>query len=68
MVALTRNVQRKVAFEMLTTGEFIDAARAREVGLVNRVVPLEALDDEVSKLTASICASSSRRRGEAEAR
>ena len=39
MVALTRNVPAKHAFEMLTTGEFIDAARAREIGLVNRVVP-----------------------------
>ncbi|MEM6743033.1 MAG: enoyl-CoA hydratase [Pseudomonadota bacterium] len=39
MVALTRNVPPKHAFEMLTTGEFIDAARAREIGLVNRVVP-----------------------------
>ena len=38
MVALSRNVPAKVAFEMLTTGQFIDAARAREVGLVNRVV------------------------------
>ncbi|SFI39724.1 enoyl-CoA hydratase [Albimonas pacifica] len=39
MVALTRNAPAKHAFEMLTTGEFIDAARAREIGLVNRVVP-----------------------------
>ena len=39
MVALTRKVPPAVAFEMLTTGEFIEAARAREVGLVNRVVP-----------------------------
>lgn len=39
MVALTRNIPAKHAFEMLTTGEFIDAPRARELGLVNRVVP-----------------------------
>ena len=39
MVALTRNVPAKHAFEMLTTGEFVDAHRARELGLVNRVVP-----------------------------
>lgn len=39
MVALSRAVPRKQAFEMLTTGEFVDAARAREIGLVNRVVP-----------------------------
>ncbi|MCI2398249.1 enoyl-CoA hydratase [Aliiroseovarius subalbicans] len=38
MVALTRNIPRKQAFEMLTTGEFINADRARELGLVNRVV------------------------------
>lgn len=37
MVALSRNIPRKQAFEMLTTGEFIDAARAVELGLINRV-------------------------------
>jgi len=42
-VALARNVPRKVAFEMAATGEFIPATRAREVGLVNRVVPAEDL-------------------------
>ncbi|WP_165405347.1 enoyl-CoA hydratase [Bradyrhizobium genosp. SA-3] len=39
MVALSRNVPRKQAMEMLLTGEPIPAARAREIGLVNRVVP-----------------------------
>src|SRR3954469_5913170 len=39
MVALSRNVPRKQAMEMLLTGEPIAAARAREIGLVNRVVP-----------------------------
>ena len=39
MVALSRNVPRKVALEMLLTGEPISAATAREFGLVNRVVP-----------------------------
>ncbi|WP_392663206.1 enoyl-CoA hydratase [Amaricoccus sp. B4] len=39
MVALTRNIPRKQAFEMLTAGEFIDAGEARSLGLVNRVVP-----------------------------
>lgn len=38
MVALTRNVARKQAMEMLLTGEAISAERAREIGLVNRVV------------------------------
>src|SRR5438270_3529848 len=39
MVALSRNIPRKQALEMLLTGEAISAARAREIGLVNRVVP-----------------------------
>jgi enoyl-CoA hydratase/carnithine racemase len=39
MVALSRNVPRKQAMEMLLTGEPISAERAREIGLVNRVVP-----------------------------
>ena len=57
-VGLSRNMGRKEAFEMLVTGDFIDAAEAKRRGLVNRVVPLEALDDEVARLTASICAKS----------
>ncbi|RBP94967.1 enoyl-CoA hydratase/carnithine racemase [Rhodobacter sp. 140A] len=56
MVALTRNVPRKVAFEMLTTGEFIDAARAREVGLVNRITPHEALAAETGRLAETLAA------------
>lgn len=55
-VALSRNVPRKAAFEMLVTGEFISAEQAHALGLVNRVVPAEALDDEVEALTASIVA------------
>lgn len=54
MVALSRNVPAKVAFEMLTTGQFIDAARAREVGLVNRTVPAEALEEETAALAAHL--------------
>lgn len=50
MVALSRNVPRKIAFEMLTTGQFIDAARAAEVGLVNRVVPADYLTEETQAL------------------
>ena len=53
-VALARNVGRKQAFEMLVTGEFIDAATAKNRGLVNRVVPPEQLDAEVAKLAAAI--------------
>jgi enoyl-CoA hydratase/carnithine racemase len=55
-VALSRNVARKAAFEMLVTGDFIDATTARERGLVNRVVPAERLDAEVEALVASIVA------------
>lgn len=54
MVALSRNVPAKVAFEMLTTGEFITATRAREVGLVNRVVPPEALKAETAAIAQTI--------------
>ncbi len=55
-VALSRNVTRKQAFEMLVTGDFIDAATAKERGLVNRVVPLDQLDAEVARLAQSIVA------------
>jgi len=55
-VALSRNLARKAAFEMLVTGEFIDADRALAQGLVNRVVEPEALDDAVERLVAAIVA------------
>ena len=54
MVALSRNIPRKQAFEMLTTGEFIDAARARELGLVNRVVPHDQLDAATHQLAETV--------------
>ena len=57
-VALARNVPRKAALEMLLTGDFIDAATARERGLVNRVVAPELLDEEIARLVASIAAKS----------
>lgn len=57
-VALSRNMGRKQALEMLLTGDFIDAAEAQRRGLVNRVVPAGQLDAEVRKLTDSICAKS----------
>lgn len=50
MVALTRNVHAKQAFEMLITGEFISATRAREIGLINREVAPDALEDETLAL------------------
>ncbi len=49
-VAVARNVSRKHAMEMLLTGDFIDAATAVEWGLINRAVPRERLDDEVTAL------------------
>ena len=55
-VALSRNVARKAAFEMLVTGDFISAAQALDKGLVNRVVDAEQLDAEVAALVASIVA------------
>jgi enoyl-CoA hydratase/carnithine racemase len=55
-VALSRNVSRKAAFEMLVTGEFIDAATAVQRGLINRCVAADALDDEIGKLAAAIVA------------
>ena len=53
-VPLSRNLPLKQAFEMLVTGDFLDAATARERGLVNRVVAPEALDAEVETLLAGI--------------
>jgi enoyl-CoA hydratase/carnithine racemase len=58
-VALGRAVGRKHAMEMLLTGETVDAARAYEIGLVNRVVPPEALDAEVETLARCIASKSS---------
>jgi enoyl-CoA hydratase/carnithine racemase len=58
-VALGRAVARKHAMEMLVTGEAIGADRAREIGLVNRVVPAEALDAEVDALARLIATKSS---------
>ncbi len=57
-VGLSRNVSRKRAFEMLVTGDFIDAETAREYGLVNRVVPADRLDAEVASLADTICSKS----------
>ena len=59
-VALTRNVSRKRAMEMLLTGEMIDAATALEFGLVNRVVASESLSETVNGLAATIAAKSPR--------
>jgi enoyl-CoA hydratase/carnithine racemase len=58
MVPLVRAVPPKVAMEMLLTGQPITAQRAREVGLVNRVVPANELDAAVRALADAIRASS----------
>ena len=53
-VALTRNLGRKAAFELLVTGAFISADQALAKGLVNRVVPADQLDAEVESLACAI--------------
>ena len=53
-VAISRNILRKPAFEMLVTGEFVSAAEAKARGLVNRVAEPEQLDSELEKLVAAI--------------
>ncbi|MDR2837262.1 MAG: enoyl-CoA hydratase [Azonexus sp.] len=57
-VALSRNLGRKAALEMLFTGEFIDAHEAKAKGLINRIAPAEALDAEIERLAAAILAKS----------
>jgi enoyl-CoA hydratase/carnithine racemase len=58
MVPLSRAVGRKRALDMLLTGRPIDAATALDWGLVNRVVPAEALDEEVATIVDAIARSS----------
>ena len=57
-VALSRAVARKHAFEMLFTGDFISAARAAEIGLVNRTAPDDGLDEATRDLADRIAAQS----------
>jgi enoyl-CoA hydratase/carnithine racemase len=58
MVALSRAIGRKRAFEMLVTGEWVDADTAADWGLVNRVVPAADLANETRKLASRIAAAS----------
>ncbi|MDP4546232.1 enoyl-CoA hydratase [Marinobacter sp. MDS2] len=58
MVALSRNVSRKHSMEMLLTGNMIDAERAEQMGLVNRVVEPELLDETVYSMAATIAGKS----------
>ena len=57
-VALSRNVSRKATMEMLLTGEFVTAERAAELGLINRVVPVDQLDACVGELTRNLAGKS----------
>jgi enoyl-CoA hydratase/carnithine racemase len=57
-VGVARNVGRKRAMEMLLTGELVDAPTALAWGLVNRVVPADALDEAVRHFTDIIKARS----------
>ena len=56
MVALTRSVGRKAAFEMLTTGRLIGADEAVHLGLVNRAVPAGRLEEEALDLARAVAA------------
>jgi enoyl-CoA hydratase/carnithine racemase len=58
MVALSRNVARKHATEMLLTGDAIDAEQARDIGLINRVVAAGQARDEAMQLARKIAAKS----------
>ena len=54
MVALSRNIPRKQAFELLVTGEFLDAEAAKDLGLINRVVPADTLEVETKALAEKV--------------
>ncbi len=58
MVALSRNVSRKHAMEMLLTGDFIPAQRAYEMGLINRVSPSGELDAAAMEFASKIASKS----------
>ena len=58
MVALSRNVNKKNAMEMLLTGDFINAVTAQEIGLINNTVSKEELTLEVNKLAEKIASKS----------
>ena len=59
MVALSRNIHKKNAMEMLLTGDFIDSEKAKEIGLINNVFPQQSLASEVNKLAEKIASKSS---------
>jgi len=57
-VPLSRSLGRKLALEMLLTGDFIDAERAERIGLVNKVVPEDKLMDEAMNLATKLASKS----------
>lgn len=57
-VALIRNMGKKKALELVLTGDIIDAAEAEKIGLLNKVVPKDQLDEETMKLAAKLAAKS----------
>jgi len=58
MTAITRAIGRKAAMEMLLTGRYVSAHEAKQLGLVNRVVPLDKLAAEAEQLAAQIAEAS----------
>ena len=54
MVAISRNLSNKHAMEMLLTGDMVSAARAAEIGLINKVVAADELETESIALAKNI--------------
>lgn len=54
MVALTRNINRKAAFKMLTTGDFMTAQKAEDLGLINQHCEIAALEEQTLALAKKI--------------
>jgi enoyl-CoA hydratase/carnithine racemase len=54
MVALSRNISKKKTFEMLITGDFMDASSAQSAGLINNVVDAQNLDSETFKIAEKV--------------
>ncbi|MBL4727178.1 MAG: enoyl-CoA hydratase [Rhizobiaceae bacterium] len=58
MVAISRNVSNKHAMEMLLTGDFLSAERAAEIGLINRAIPADEIDEALDELAKKIASKS----------